>query len=167
MEEDNDESADFWDIKFCCSSSMSRDEKYPKGIPSKKLIELSGDSESTLKWTTMEQTLDYEGGIDTMAIPISNEVYKNLEELRQESLLCFNNPPPIEDHEFIDPIEDHEFIDPFKTTWDWSHIFESTKIFAFFSSLFLISFFICVCITFFMEFAFQLIGLKKYFTLPD
>ena len=101
MEVENNDECDLMDMKFCCSSILDDDDKYPNGISSNRLIELSGDSESTLKWTTMEQTLDYEG-IDTMAIPISNEAYKNLELLRQESLLCFNNPPPIEEHELTD-----------------------------------------------------------------
>ena len=70
----------------------------PDGLTSKKLLELSGNSESTLKWSTMEQTLDC-GGIDTIAIPISNEVYNNLEALRQKSILCFNDPPPVPDYE--------------------------------------------------------------------
>ena len=85
----------------CCQQLLNESYDISKcldGLPSKKLIELSGNSEPTLKWSTMKQTLDC-GGIDTIAIPISNEIYHNLEALRKESILCFNNPPPVPDYE--------------------------------------------------------------------
>ena len=92
----------------CCNDFFDGIPNCPDGLTSKKLIELSGNSESTLKWSTMEQTLDC-GGIDTIAIPISNEVYNNLEELRQKSTLCFNNPPPVPDYELEQPEGENPF----------------------------------------------------------
>ena len=67
--------------------------EFSQELSSKKMIELSGNSVSTLKWTILEQTLDH-GGIETIAIPISQDVYNNLVKLSQESLLCFNDPIP-------------------------------------------------------------------------
>ena len=66
----------------CCESLIDHyctfGDTYPEfsqELPSKKMIELSGNSVSTLKWTILEQTLDH-GGIETIAIPISQDVYK-------------------------------------------------------------------------------------------
>ena len=57
------------------------------------MIELSGNSVSTLKWTILEQTLEH-GGLETIAISISQDFYNNMGNISQESLLSFNDPIP-------------------------------------------------------------------------